>query len=849
MLRSVGGVDTYRGIAYQHVQAVLSALDVLESDAFAAIRVEGIDDVIDIELLDGSGRVVIGKQAKVRSDAYAWSKADLVGLLRRWAGVDAPDDAVFQFVTDGRLGPSGEQVRDALAAAASCRPEALAELLAEDPAGGVVARASRASIVQDPFGTGPLLARAERQVMALLPSARSPADALELARAAVDALSRLLLDRACRPDAAARVVGRDEICDALGIPRTAVALVPWADGALRARYIAAAAGAAGGTVPARIARVGSAGSQSGDPAPVAAILSDAVRVAAVAGPTGAGKSTAAREIRAAGAAAGSAVIVAHAETYLPGRLEALVADAIADVLDQDVPALTGRQVLADDSALLVIDGASEIPAQVRAALADDLRTSVARGRGARVVLLGRDMAALREVLPASCAPALFRMDAFGRDRRQALTASTLGADADDAAVRVLLAQAEEALGDAAGNPMLLDMAVDLIRSGVAFADRAAVYAAFAERLAERTGADGLAVATVVLGACFARLLDEGRRYADPYTWRRLLVEAAAAQEPLIGPVDAGAVDAAARRSGLIVALGHTETVAALHDSFADFLAGLALARRAVAFPADVGPGDEERLVFAAQIGGIDRTFAETVSSRLPFALPRFAPLDTRPLGDDAPEQVAAVLRAVAPPGAPTGVDLWRLPDGRVVAINRADAEGRWLSHDDGRAALASAAWVAAAGGPLDVAVRLWRQQLRAVLTVRGRSGRPRPRTAAEARDAVAAHAADAADHLDRLLSEALPAEHLPALRGEVGPAGLTARIHPAPEHPRGRRPDWTIAYTRTEAIDVTFADGPAPTSGYQAQGTLDSALGASAEAIAADRVRNALNRLTGGRWL
>jgi hypothetical protein len=39
-LRLVGGVDTYRGIAYQHAQAVLSALDVVESDEFAAIRVE-----------------------------------------------------------------------------------------------------------------------------------------------------------------------------------------------------------------------------------------------------------------------------------------------------------------------------------------------------------------------------------------------------------------------------------------------------------------------------------------------------------------------------------------------------------------------------------------------------------------------------------------------------------------------------------------------------------------------------------------------------------------------------------------------------------------------------------------
>lgn len=849
-LDTVSGVDTYRGIAYQHAQAVLSALDVLESDLFAAVRVEGADDVIDIELLDASGRVVVGKQAKVRAGEYAWSKADLIGLLRRWANVDAPDNASFQFVTDGRLGPSAEAVRDALAEAAAGRPATLAELLGADIASAVVHRAARATVLQDPGGTGALLARAERQMTALLPSARSAADALEQARTAIDALFRLLLDRACRPDAVARVVTRGEICDALGIPGSAAGLMPWR-GEMRDRYLAAACGGdLAGALPARVRALEPAPEPGGAGLPVAqALLHDEVGSAVVAGPTGAGKSTAARELRAAAAAQGRVVVVAHAETYLPGRVDALVADALAEILGHDVPTLTGRQVLAERDATLVIDGVSEVPAPVRAALAEDLRVVVATGSGAHVVLLGRELGVVREVLPTSSAPTRFYMDPFDRDRRHALAAKALGPGADDGALRVVLAQTEEALGDAGGNPMLLEMTVGLIGSGVPFGDRASLYGAFLDRLAAKTGTQGMGLATVVLGVCFARLLDGGRRYADPYMWRRLLVEAAEAQAPVIGAVDADAIDVVGRRSGLVIRLGHSETVAAVHDSFADYLAGLALARGAAPFPGSVQPGDEERLIFAAHIGGIDRAFADAVARRLPFALPRFAPLDTRRLGNDAPDEISSILSAVAPPGTPTGVALWRQHDGRVVAFSRADIERRWLSDHEGRAALVADPWVVGKGGPVELAVRLWRQQILAVLTPRATTGQPRPRTAAEARDTVAAHAVDVAAKVGRLLSATVPNEHLASLAAELGPTGLTAQLYAAPDDRIRCGPAWTVAYTRTRGIDVSVADVPIPETSHLAQGTLDSVIGTSAEAQAANRIRQAVDRLTGGRWL
>ncbi|OLT37048.1 hypothetical protein BJF82_10435 [Kytococcus sp. CUA-901] len=396
--------------------------------------------------------------------------------------------------------------------------------------------------------------------------------------------------------------------------------------------------------------------------------------------------------------------------------------------------------------------------------------------------------------------------------------------------------------------MLLEMALGLVTSGVPLQDRAALYSAFVDQLGMKSGVEGLGVATVVLGTCFAWLLDEGRRYADPYTWRRLLVDAARAQADVIGPIDVTVVDDAARRSGLIARLGQSETVAAVHDSLADYLAGLALARGAVGFPAQFEVGDEERLLFAAEIGGMDRAFRDLVATRLPFALPRFVAADRSSTGDQAPEEVSAVLRAVMPAGAPAGVDLWRAPDGRVVALTRADG-GRWLTDDEARAAMGSRAWVAANGGALDLAVRLWRQWLQAALQGTGGAGLPRPRTAEEACDAVVAQMGRVAVETDRLIRATVPPSHHARLRDEIGPAGLTGYLEAAPAQMHRRGDDWTVAYTRTVDTNMSVASNRASNREYRSHATLQALIGRPPSVEAAERIKTAINGLAGRRWL
>jgi hypothetical protein len=112
----MGGVETSRGIAYQNAQAVITALDVLVDEAGASLRIEGTDDILDIEVLDNAGWLIRGRQIKTRLPSSPWGKGPILAALRRWAALDLAD-AEFEFVTDGVLGPTASGLQSALESA------------------------------------------------------------------------------------------------------------------------------------------------------------------------------------------------------------------------------------------------------------------------------------------------------------------------------------------------------------------------------------------------------------------------------------------------------------------------------------------------------------------------------------------------------------------------------------------------------------------------------------------------------------------------------------------------------------------------------------------------------------
>ena len=573
-----------------------------------------------------------------------------------------------------------------------------------------------------------------------------------------------------------------------------------------------------------------------------------------------GKSTAAEMLRREGARQGRAVLVAHAEAYLPGRLSALAADAISEVLREDLPAATGRQALADRDVTLVIDGVSEVPDDIRRALGEEFRAPQAAGRGAQIILLGRDMIAVRSVLPASRPPAVYVLAAFDRGRRLDLACRVLwGSGADDpanadrlAALQADIDRADHVLGDAAGNPLLLTMAMSLIRQGIEFTDRAGLYNGFIDLLAQRYGADGIAIATAALGIAYAELLDQERRFAAPIEWARLLADAARQLSALGVQADADTLNDAARHCGLVVPIGWAQTLVPIHDSFADYFAGTAHAQNLAPLPTRAVPGDRQRLLFAAESGGADQEITSLVIRDLPFLTVQLALYDRRALTESAPRELREILRRLDP-GEDYGISLRKTGQGRIVATR--DRRGwRWAGPSDEGAVPASAPAVIVDDPRLvKAAVRIWRQSLVLRLAAPHAAPVPEPRTQEEACDLLAEHMRAAAQATRDLIAEIAPPGHVDALAAQIGPLGLRAVVQ-EPELVFGAT-EWPVSYQKAEAI--TVSKGPLGARDPRDMGmdlawrstTLSHLTRSGPQATAVGRVRTAIEDMTIKGWL
>ena len=861
----MAGTDTVRGIAYQQAQAVLAAIDLLDDGELAAIRVEGIDDVVDIEFLSDAGLVQAGKQVKIRASAYTWGKEDLLKVLKRWATVPKTAGATFEFLTDGRLGPTGEDVQRALEQAAAGFPSDLALLLGVPAESEVCQAVVGASIRLDPTSASALLGRAEGQVAARLPAARTQSETEEEAARAVTALHRLLFDRASEPDPQARIISRQEIAECLGLPAQQPPESRWGTG-LRDRYLAAAGTAShvpvveslvglGVEVRSSIHRIGVTDLE-------AVTTSDIVagdRCVVLAGRTGSGKSTAVSALRRAEALAGRVVIVAHAETYLPGRLAALVADGLSEPLGEAIPPATGRQLLADPQVTLVVDGASEVPGPVQEALTEEIGLLAALRHGARVVLVGRDVATLRSMLPTVSEPDAFTMIGVDASARQSITRSILLGqegtgttdDREAAACRAVCAQAERALGDACGNPLLFTMAVAQIASGVPFTDTAALYQEFIAEMAKRKGAVDLAPSTRALGIVYARLLGQGRRYADSYEWATQVEEACASLSMDSVRVDPTSVMRFAERTGLVSRVGFSQIVVPVHDSVADFLAALAHAHGLSPLPDRFESGDEQRVMFLAELSGVNDVLAARVANELPFLTPRMADFDSRPLQVTSVSEVRSLLKQLLPEDSTANATFWVEGESVVAAILSDDSAPPTVGAGEGLALSRSFPTAALSGdGPLGVVSRLWRLSILSGLAYERAIPPVYPSDSTTACTLLAAHAHESRHRAEELAARLSPSSAKTRLLSEAQPLGLDACIGDREDGPFGRR--WPVRYRSASDVHVTLSDSATsatPPDTYGGSSTVESLLDLSPAESAAKQIRQTINRLVGRNWL
>lgn len=874
-LGAMGGVDTVRGISYQHAHSVLTALDVVADADSAAVMVEGTEDVMDIAVLDHHGKVTRAKQIKTRSAAYSWGKADLLDVLRRWAKLDLSATAEFEFITDGRLGPTGVEVQTVLEAAAGGDLSPAAELLdveVSDPACAVM---GRCVIRQDGVGVEPVLAEAEREVRTLQPG--TPGDAELFAQQAVDRLFVEISVRAGRVNPTERLLTKTEILDIVGGTSAVPRANRWGT-LLRSEYLdAVTALDEPNSVMPTLSPLNTSGTDSeaedtrGDEQVGIDALVSQTRYATVSGQTGSGKSTSTRLLRAYGAAQGIPVVVTYAEAYVAGRLDSLVADGLSALVGRDLPTVTGRQALEDGTAVVVVDGVSEVPTTARDALAAELKPRSASGSGARVVLVGRDMAALGSVLSAEAPITRFSVTAFDGGRRRALAKEVLGSGnvvEPGKYPDARLAQAEHALGDAAGNPMLLTMALRLLGTGIKFTDRAGLYRGVIDQMAARTRTTDMSVVTGVLAVTYAGLLNEGRRYASNYEWQRRIADACHTLNDVGVDADRGMVLKSAERSGLVTRIGHTQVIIPVHDSFADYLAGWAHAERLAQLPGPLLIGDEQRVLFAGEIGGVTDSLAINTATDLPLTTLRLAAYDNRSRSNDTPSRVTELLHLLSPASRRHGVRMWSA-ENRIIASIVPDQPTNWVQESEGRTLMQQwpTAIVDVPNGPLAVVARLWALYVNAHLNAAEPSP-PRPATATpeEAAVAIAAHATAIEDAINAQLERCFSSAAAGVIREALGPLGLKAIVYRDPgfaAHSGFRyRPDgdFAVAYqhaTETDTRPATreesdrlntdhFAD---IFNGYSGRTGTVSLLRDPPKASAAKRIKDAANRAAGTEWL
>ena len=243
-------------------------------------------------------------------------------------------NAQYQFVAEGRLGPTGRLVREALDRAQEGDFSAITQLMNERALGPVEMEAmarAKVSVEETPYLK--IIEIAEGQAGALLPNVSGAAEAEERGRWVVLELLNAVTDRSGRANPAERLITRDEVLAFLSTPRDRIPTTAW-DEDMKAAFLASVltnteqlpvvlecrpdpsvaqlADGGGGNIESRLLEQ----------------WIDDRAVCLLGGASGTGKSTALALMQRRAAEAGRIAIVADAEEYIPGRLAALVSNAL-----------------------------------------------------------------------------------------------------------------------------------------------------------------------------------------------------------------------------------------------------------------------------------------------------------------------------------------------------------------------------------------------------------------------------------------------------------------------------------------------------------------------------------------
>ncbi|MFJ9365204.1 AAA family ATPase [Nocardia sp. NPDC101769] len=847
----MSGVDAAGGFAYQHAQAVLRILDLAADTTLGFVRVEATNDVVDIETYSIEGSLLSAAQFKRRDRRYTWGKAELVTELARWSELGSSyPDASYAFVTDGRLGPTGREVQDALEAAGAGEGNKLRELAREHDVLLDFDVCRRATIIADTPGFDTLIDSAAGRVVALLPNVSGELEAEERSVGVVLEILRIVVGRSGETDPHARVITRDEIVRLLHDRDEYVPTATWSEELKQTFTAAVQRPAPHGIVLNCLPDVSKSAQDAADaamPVQLVAVASTG-RVPLLSGPTGTGKTTLLNHVQRAAAQQGQVVIVVDAEGYVRKRLGSLVARGINTPEFTGAYSATGVRALKDPTVVLVIDGVSEIPKPEREALAEELRQLLASDDRPGLVLAGRDATVLRSALPRHAHSIRVGVEPLNRNRRTELLKAITGDGVDHQILGRLIAKVERALGGAADNPQLFVVGISLVLDGHTFTDPASMYQSYVRALAEQNGYPGVTVLEAGLGMAFAALADRGRRYCDQIEWTEEVERAAEILQERGEDTTARDLRSFGFESGLIVR-SNGDTVRALHDSFADYLAAVAYKRRLATLPSTLTNDDRARIEFYAELSGIDSTLAALITKDIPFLTPKLCSRENQSPDPAAWYEATRVyVERLWPANQPSPrIAYWRSADRLIVTVD-AKTEG-WLGEQSIDDVAADGFTFYAERGPLSVAVRIWEYKMHSILEIGRKQSHALPTTDTETVNLLECYSESLVESVQELIDKTAPAGHDTDLQIAVGATRIQFLLGEAgqPQAQRDRPLKYRFSGNRTAPPVLREQDAVAEDE-WTGRGKVDSFL-IDAQTRAKDVVTHAINRLAGMKWL
>lgn len=640
----MGGIDTFRGAAFQAAYSVSLAFDVLAGEG-ELLQVEGDEDIVDAALSGIDDIVLRSVQAKTKQEPYTWKPGEISQVIKSWLAGSPADGERFDFVTDGSLGkslsealaPALRQLAEGTASEADRESLTDAGLDPDDPALQRVALHSRLPSGRD------LL---EQQTLRLI-SLREQSEPLtvEEARDAIMTLFGELILGSGEAEREKRRLPREEIAEIVGVDLERIDAAATWNGELETRYretliadnddpIWTVLELAETEPPPALSIVRSSEKTKPVPATQLLELHDSVLVQ---GPAGAGKTTTISQLTRAAAESGQLPIRLNLASYRAGAIGHLIHGSLERVLGTPLAPGTTRPLLSRPSTIILVDGAGELIPEQRESLVADLQgLRQLEPDGARLLLSARHGFALKPLALAE-----FSLQALDAEQRREIAAA-FGDQAEASRI-------EHKLGPVVDNPLLFTMALALSKRGLGAATRVELFDRFVEGLQGRR--EGSPISAPALEALETACLDLRRsdRYsAEEWWWLDGVTQSRNSQiaRGTLGEDSPAAVPMLEEllESGLVRRLGGGLELALLHDLFCDWLASEAIRKGREDLPKPLPETLEEAVAFMAERGELDaKTCLELTAN--PVAAARAA--DFLPAEEIVVERVAELWRGLA----------------------------------------------------------------------------------------------------------------------------------------------------------------------------------------------------------